>query len=65
MQVRSLGREDSLEEGMTTLQVFYPRESHRQRILVGYSSKGLKESNMTEATYDAHAHTMCYLKKHR
>ena len=32
--------------------VFLPREFHRQRRLVGYSSQGHKESDMTE-----HAHT--------
>ena len=31
---------------------------------MGYSSKGLKESDTTEVTYHAHAHRMCHLKKH-
>ena len=30
--------------------VFLPRESHGQRSLVGYSLKGCKELDMTEAT---------------
>ena len=30
--------------------VFLPRESHGQRSLVGYSPKGHKESDTTEAT---------------
>ena len=34
---RSLGREDSLEEGMATLPVFLSGESHGQRSLKGYS----------------------------
>ena len=36
-QVRSLGWEYPLEEGMDTTPVFLPRESNRQRSLVGYS----------------------------
>ena len=30
--------------------VLWPGESHGQRSLVGYSPRGLKESDMTEAT---------------
>ena len=30
--------------------VFWPRESHGQRSLAGYSPQGRKESDMTEAT---------------
>ena len=30
--------------------VFLPAESHEQRSLVGYSTQGCKESDMTEAT---------------
>ena len=33
MQVRSLGQEDPLEEGMATTPVFFPGESHVQRSL--------------------------------
>jgi len=33
-----------------TTPVFLPGESHRQRILVGYSPWGHKESDMTEHT---------------
>ena len=47
-QVRSLGWEDPLEKEMATHPVFWPGESHGQRILVGYSSWGRKESDMTE-----------------
>ena len=36
-QVRSLGQEDLLEEGMATTLVFLPGESHGQRSLAGYS----------------------------
>ena len=46
-QVRSLGWEDPLEEGMAT-PVFLPGESHGQRRLEGYSLWGLKESDTTE-----------------
>ena len=37
MQVRSLGWEDHLEEGMATHSRQEPGESHGQRSLVGYS----------------------------
>ena len=49
MQVRSLGQEDPLQDP----QIFFPGESHGQRSLVGYSSQGHKESDMTEATQQA------------
>ena len=45
--VPSLGREDPLQKEMAT-PVFLSGESHGQRSLVGYSSWGLKESDMTE-----------------
>ena len=45
--VQSLGRED-LEKDMATHPVLLPGESHGQRSPVGYSSSGLKESDMTE-----------------
>ena len=35
-QVQSLGQEDSLANGMATIPVFLPGESHGQRSLVGY-----------------------------
>ena len=47
-QVRSLGQEDALEKEMTTHSIFVPGEFHGQRRLVGYSSWGRKESDMTE-----------------
>ena len=47
-QVQSLGQEDPLEEGMQSIPVVLPGESHRQRSLVGYSPWGCKESDMTE-----------------
>jgi len=50
IQVFSLGWEDPLEEGMTSIPVFWLGESHGQRSLVGYSPKGCKESDMTEET---------------
>ena len=53
MRVRSLGREDPLEEGMATHPVFLTEESLGQRSLVGYSLWGGKESDTTEATYHA------------
>ena len=48
--VQYLGWEDPLEEGMATHSHILPRESHGQRSLVGYSSWGHTESDMTEAT---------------
>ena len=50
MQVRSLGWEDPLEEGMATHSRFLPGESHGQRSLAGYSPRGRKELEMTEET---------------
>ena len=50
--VRSLGQEDPLEEGTAVRFsiVFLPGESHGQRSQVGYSPRGHKESDTTEAT---------------
>ena len=42
MQVRSLGWEGPLEEGMAPTPVFLPRESHGQRSLMGYSPRVIK-----------------------
>ena len=53
-QVRSLGHEDPLEEGMAIhSSIFLPGEAHGQRSLAGYSSEGRKESDATEATEHA------------
>ena len=41
--VRSLGREDPLEEEVATHSVFVPGECHGRRSLVGYSPWGRKE----------------------
>ena len=46
-QVQSLGREDALEKGILPTLVFLPGEFHGQRSLVGYSSMGFKELDMT------------------
>ena len=48
MQVRSLGREDPLEEGTATHSVFLPGESHAQRGLAALQSMGSAESDTTE-----------------
>lgn len=48
IQVRYLGLEDTLEEEIATIPIFLPGKSHEQRSLVDYSSKGQKESDMTE-----------------
>ena len=47
-QVKSLGQEDPLEEGLETHSSILPGESHGQRSLVGYSPWSHKESDMTE-----------------
>ena len=48
IQVRSLGREDTLEKGWQPTPVFLPGEFHGQRSLTGYSPWGHKQSDMTE-----------------
>ena len=50
MRVQSLGQEDSLEEGMASHSSILAWEIPGQRSLVGYSPKGHKELDMTEAT---------------
>ena len=50
-------REDPLKEEMTTHTVFLSGKSHQQRRLVGYSPRGLKESDITE-----HPHTPIYYR---
>ena len=55
MLVQSLGLEDPLKKGMET-PVFLPGGSHGQRILVGYSPWGHKESDTTERL--THTHTL-------
>ena len=52
-QVQSLGQEDALEEEIPT-PLFLPGESHGQKSLVGYTSQGLKESDMTEQLNNNH-----------
>ena len=54
-QVRSLGQDDPREKPMATHSVLLPGESRGQRILVGYSPWGCKESNMTEVTKYEHS----------
>ena len=49
MWVQSLGREDSLKEGMAT-PVSLPEKFHGQRSLTCYSPWGCKKSDMTEVT---------------
>ena len=47
-QVRSLGLEDPLEKGVATHSSILAWEIHGQRSLVGYSSRGHKESDKIE-----------------
>ena len=44
MQFQSLGREDPLEEGMTSPPVFLPGEFHGQRSLAGYIVHGVAKT---------------------
>ena len=48
IQVRALGQEDPLEEGMAAHSSILAWKSHGQRILEGYSPQGCKELDMTE-----------------
>ena len=50
MQVRSLGGEDSLEEGMAAHSSILAWRIHGQRSLADYSPWGREESDMTEET---------------
>ena len=49
-RVLSQGQEDPLEEGMVTHSSILAGEFHGQRSLAGYSPKGHKESDVSEAT---------------
>ena len=46
-----LGQEDPLEEGMAPHSIFLTAEPHGQRSLVGYSSRGCKELDVTKVTW--------------
>ena len=62
-RVQSLGREDLLEEEMTT-HTFLPGEFHGERSLVGYSPWGRKESDTTEWLTHTHTHTHAHTHTH-
>ena len=49
-QVQSLGQEAPLKEGMATHFSILAGEFHGQRSLAGYSPRGYKEPDTTEAT---------------
>ena len=49
-QLRSLGQEEPLVEGMATTPLFLPGQPHGQRSLELYSPQSHKESDTTEAT---------------
>ena len=53
-QVKSLVREDPLEEGMTTYSLFLAGKCHGQRSLAGYSPWGRKQLDMTERLIHTH-----------
>ena len=50
MQVRSLRREDPLEQEMQPTPLLLPGKFHRQRTLVGYSPGGCKELDTSVPT---------------
>ena len=56
-----LGQVDPLEKEWQPSPVFLPGESHGQRSLVGYRTRGCKESDTTEVA--EHAHMQNLLKK--
>ena len=60
---RSLGREDSLKEGMATHSSIFAGESHGQMSLPGYIPWGCKMLDMTEATKHAHTENGVHGKK--
>ena len=47
-RVRSLGQENPLEKGLASTPALLPGEFHKQRSLVGYSPRGLKELDAAE-----------------
>ena len=60
-----LGQEDALEKGMTT-PVFLPGEFHGQKSMVGYSSWGCKETDMTEQlTLSVYSEVIVNVRKFR
>ena len=58
-QVRPLGQEDPLEEGMETHSSILAWRIHRQRSLVGYSPQGHKESDTTEHACTSPFRVLC------
>ena len=58
MQVRSLGREDPLEEGMATHSSILAWRIPWTVEPGGLQSTGLQESDMTEGTWHAHTQEM-------
>ena len=62
-QVRSLGQEDPLEEGIQPTPIFLPGETRGQRRLEGHSLQRCKKLDMTEATW--HANVIYYIFKQK
>ena len=60
-QFQSLDWEDPLEKEMQPTPVILPETSHGQRSLVGYSSKGKKESSADDYVNEFIAHNTCQL----
>ena len=58
MKVRSLGWEDSLEEGIIPTPVFFPGESHGQRSLVSYTVHRVTKSQKRLKRLDMNPHRM-------
>ena len=64
MQVRSLGGEDPLEEEVATHSSVLASRIPWKRSPGGYGPWGLKESDMTKATWRAHTHTHTHTHTH-
>ena len=60
VQVRSLGREDPLEEEMATHSSIPAWESHGRRSLAGYSPWGRRETDVTEVTQHTQSHSVSH-----
>ena len=58
-RVQSLGQEDPLEKEMEPTLVLLPGKFHEERSLVGYTPRGLKESDTTERLHFLFLQTGC------
>ena len=59
MRIRSLGQEDSLEEGMATHSSILPRKSHGQKNLAGTVHRVIKSQSQLKWLSTAHSTEVC------